>query len=113
MKRLDQGAVSALKTLLDGQPTTAAKVSFAWAIAAGPTLARAATVTWSANGTLDVVARTEVWRQEIVRARPLIARRVAELVGPDTVRRIVISVVPDESVASNVAPARRGRPADA
>jgi hypothetical protein len=113
MKRLDQGAVSALKTLLDGQPTTEAKVSFAWAIAAGPTLARAATVSWHPNGTLHVVARTDAWMQEIVRARPLIARRIAELVGPETVRKVVISVVPDESVASNLAPASRNRPPDA
>ena len=108
MKRLDQTAVSALKTLLDGQPTTAAKVTFAWTIAAGPALARAASVTWSADGTLHVVARTEAWRHELARARPLIARRIADLVGQETVRRIRIDVIPDASRASNVVPPVRG-----
>jgi hypothetical protein len=108
MKRLDQAAVSALRTLLDTQPTTEAKVTFAWTIAAGPTLARAASVAWSDSGTLHVVARTEAWRQELARARPLIARRVADLVGPETVRRIVIEVVPEDRLVSNVVPPPRG-----
>ena len=108
MKRLDQAALSALKTLLDGQPTTNAKVTFAWTIAAGPALARAASVTWSDNGTLHVVARTEAWRHELARARPLIARRIADLVGQEVVRRIEIDVVPDARRASNIAPPIRG-----
>jgi hypothetical protein len=106
MKRLDQTAITALKTMLETQPTTEAKVSFAWTIAAGPTLARAATVTWSETGTLRVTARTEAWRQELARARPLIARRVADLVGDNVVRRIAIDVMPDERLASNVPPSR-------
>ena len=108
MTRLDQTAVSALKTMLDTQPTTEAKVSFAWTIAAGPALARAATVRWSETGTLHVLARTEAWRQELARARPLIARRVADLIGQDIVRRIAIEVVPDGRLASNVVPPSRG-----
>ena len=109
MKRLDQTAVVALKSLLDTQPTTEAKVTFAWTIAAGPTLARAATVTWSENGTLHVTARTEAWRQELARARPLIARRVADLVGQQVVKRIAIDVVPEERLVSNVVtPPARG-----
>jgi hypothetical protein len=108
MKRLDQTAVRALKTILDGQPTTDAKVSFAWTIAAGPTLARAATVTWSETGTLHVIARTEAWRQELARARPLIIQRIADLIGQDVVRRITIDVVRDERLMSNVVPPSRG-----
>ena len=108
MKRLDQTALTALKSILETQPTTEAKVSFAWTIAAGPALARAATVTWSETGTLHVVARTEAWRQELARARPLIARRVADLVGQDVVRRIAIDVVPDPRLVSNVVPPSRG-----
>jgi Dna[CI] antecedent, DciA len=106
MKRIDQTAVSALKGWLETQPTSEAKVSFAWTIAAGPALARAATVTWSENGTLHVLARSEAWRQEISRARPLIARRVADLVGPDVVRRIAIDVVAVDHLVSNVVPPR-------
>jgi len=104
MKRLDQAALAALKSILETQPTTEAKVSFAWTIAAGATLAQAATVTWSETGTLRVVARTEAWRQELARARPLIARRIADLLGEDVVRRIAIDVVRDERLVSNVVP---------
>ena len=103
MNRLDQTAVGALRTLLDGQPTTEAKIAFAWTIAAGPALARAATVTWSDGGTLRVVARTEAWRQELVRARPIIAHRIETLVGPNVVRRIQLDVVADDHLVSNVA----------
>jgi hypothetical protein len=108
MQRLDRTAISALRTLLDRQPTTEAKVTFAWTIAAGATLARAASVRWSDSGTLHVVARTEAWRQELARARPLIARRVADLVGQQAVRRIVIEDVPEERLVSNVVPPPRG-----
>jgi hypothetical protein len=107
MKRLDQAAVGALRALLDSQPTTEAKVAFAWTVAAGPALARAASVAWSESGTLHVVARTEAWRLELARARPLIARRVADLVGRETVRRIVIEVIPEDRLVSNVAPPPR------
>ena len=108
MQRLDQAAIAALKSILDTQPTTSAKVTFAWTIAAGPTLSRAATVSWSESGTLYVRARTEAWRAELLRARPLIGRRVADLVGEDVVRRIAIDVAPDRQLASNIVPPARG-----
>jgi hypothetical protein len=107
MKRLDQTSFGALRTLLDGQPTTDAKVAFAWTIAAGPTLSRAAAVSWS-DGTLRVVPRTDAWRQELSRARPLIARRMSDLVGPGVVRRITIDAVPNDRLVSNVTPRARG-----
>ena len=43
MEPINTTAVGALRTLLADQPTSAAKVAFAWQIAAGPALARAAT----------------------------------------------------------------------
>jgi hypothetical protein len=89
--------MSALRQLLDAQPTTDAKVAFAWTIAAGPSLARAATVSWAANGTLFVRPRTDVWRREIVRARPVIARRVNALLGPGVVQRIAVAEQPDDT----------------
>ena len=54
-----------LRTLLADQPTTPAKVAFAWQIAAGPALARAATTTGAEDGVLQVRARTAAWRREI------------------------------------------------
>jgi predicted nucleic acid-binding Zn ribbon protein len=108
MKRLDQAATNALRTLLEGQPTTEGKVAFAWSVAAGPALARAATVRWSENGTLHVVARSETWRQELARAKPVIAQRIGHLVGPGVVRRIAIEIAPDPRLATNLTSRPRG-----
>lgn len=90
MERLDSTATRALRSMLEGQPLSEAKVTFAWRIAAGPALARAATVSWSAAGTLNVRAESGAWRLEIVRAKGLIAERLGWLLGPDAVRRIQI-----------------------
>ena len=96
MERLDQTAVRALRRLLEGQPTTQAKVAFAWQIAAGPSLARAATLSWTSDGTLRVMARSEPWRQEIARARPVIAERIAQVLGAGVVRRIAVAAASEE-----------------
>lgn len=90
MEPLNTTATRALRTLLSGQPTTEAKVAFAWQIAAGPALGRAATASWSEDGLLHVRARTDAWCQEIRRARPMITERLGHLLGPDVVRRLVI-----------------------
>lgn len=90
MERLDETSRRALRSLLEGQPLTASKVTFAWRIAAGPALARAATVSWSAAGTMIVRAESSAWRLEIVRAKSLIAERLDWLLGPNAVRRIQI-----------------------
>ena len=91
MKPLNTTAVGALRLLLADQPTSAAKVSFAWQIAAGPALARSATATWhEEGGVLQVRARTAAWCREIRRARPMISERLCHLLGPDVVRRLVI-----------------------
>jgi Dna[CI] antecedent, DciA len=89
MERLDATAGRALGVLLDGQPLSGAKVRFAWAIAAGPALARAASVTF-ADGTLYLTAKSEAWRQELLRARPVMTRKLGELLGPQAVRTLVI-----------------------
>lgn len=100
MQRLDQTALRALRILLDRQPTTEAKIAFAWTIAAGPALARAATVSWSFDGVLRVRARSEQWQTEVTRARPLITERLAQLLGPGVVRRVVVAAAPIESPVS-------------
>src|SRR5262245_54194266 len=83
-------ATTALRILLNDQPTTSAKVTFAWQMAAGATLRRATECTWSADGTLTVRARTTEWAREVNRARPMIAARLRQLLGPDVVRTIVV-----------------------
>jgi hypothetical protein len=90
MERLDSASTSVLRSILNGQPLTDAKVAFAWRIAAGPALARAATVALSATGTLLVRAESSAWRLELVRAKSVIAERLGMLLGRDAVRRIQI-----------------------
>ena len=89
MERLDSTAPRALRAALALQPTTPGKVLFAWSLAAGSTLARAATASWH-DGVLHLVPRSETWRQELLRARPLLLARLTTLLGPDVVRRLVI-----------------------
>ena len=89
MEHVRQSSTAAYRALLQLQPNTPAKVAFAWSIAAGPALGRAGTVQFAA-GTLRVLARDASWLREIRRARPVIAERLAQLLGPDVVQRIVI-----------------------
>lgn len=87
VERLDLTAARALRLALDGQPLTDAKVGFAWALAAGPALARAASISWQ-DGVLSVRAKSNAWRTEIARARPVILQRMNQLLGPDVVRTV-------------------------
>ena len=95
MERLDLTAPRALRLALDTQPVTHGKVLFAWSLAAGPALARAASVTWQ-EGTLHVLAKSEPWRQELARARPVILSRLAALLGTGIVRTLTISGAADD-----------------
>lgn len=63
---------------------------FAWSLAAGPTTARAATVRWI-DGVLHLEAKSPDWRDELVHARPLLAARLKELLGPGVVKKLVVS----------------------
>jgi predicted nucleic acid-binding Zn ribbon protein len=90
MQSLQGAAGRALEHLLAQQPTTPAKVTCAWRIAAGPALGRAALAQWRDDGTLSVRARSAAWLSELRRARPIIAERMTRLLGPDVVKRLVI-----------------------
>lgn len=96
MERLDDTAVRALRTLLENQPVTESKVGFAWRVAAGETMAAAAAVEWTGDGTLRVTPKTDTWRNEIVRARPIVAERLASLLGRGIVKKISILHAADD-----------------
>ena len=91
MEPLSSTAAPALRTLLNCQPTTSAKVAFAWAIAAGPALARATSPVWSSDGTLYVRTRTDAWRNELRRSKHVLLGRLSDLLGADVVRRLDVS----------------------
>jgi len=100
MQSIRDTAAGTLRDLLASQPTTAAKVTFAWQVAAGPAMARAARAEW-VTGTLRLTPRDAAWRREIDRARAMLLARLHELLGPDVVRSIAIDDV------SNVEKAER------
>jgi Dna[CI] antecedent DciA-like protein len=95
MQPLQVASVRAFQHLLAAQPTTPAKVACAWQLAAGPVLGRACVPHWTEDGTLAVRPRDAAWRREINRARPIIAERLTQLLGPDVVRRLVIESARD------------------
>lgn len=95
MQSIAQWSTTALRSALAAQPTTAGKVALAWQIAAGPALARNGVPHWSDDGILRIDARDAAWGRELRRASPVITERLAMLLGPDTVRRLVIDTPRD------------------
>lgn len=89
MQSVSTSATHTIKQLLERQPMSAAKVVFAWRVAAGPALSRAASAEW-ADGTLTLRARGAAWQRELERAIPLIKDRLAFLLGQKVVRKIVV-----------------------
>jgi hypothetical protein len=91
MEAVSITATHTVRDLLRNQPLSPAKVVFAWKFAAGPALARSASAEWSTDGTLRLRARGATWKREIDRAKPILADRLAFLLGVDVVRKIVVS----------------------
>lgn len=90
MESVSTTATHTIKQMLARQPMSAAKVVFAWRVAAGPALARSANAEWSSEGTLTLYARGAAWQREIERAVPVIKDRLAFLLGHQIVRRILV-----------------------
>jgi predicted nucleic acid-binding Zn ribbon protein len=90
MERLQTTSTRALRHLLDSQPLSSAKVTFAWRMAAGATLARAASAEWREDGTLVVTAATRAWLQELRRARPVLTERLESLLGAGVIKQLVL-----------------------
>jgi len=64
---------------------TQEKLGFAWAAAVGPAIARATSVRWHDDGTVEVEAVDQAWVRELRRSLPEIALRLESLVGPGVV----------------------------
>jgi hypothetical protein len=90
MQALRSTATVVMRELLSAQPNTPDKLTFAWRIAAGPGMGRAAKIAWTGDGVLRVQARSETWHREIVRGRPVILERLRQLLGPNVVRALVV-----------------------
>lgn len=75
------------------QPPSPARTEFAWSVAAGPAMARAATVA-TRDGVLLVTPKDARWAREIERAVPTLLARLQALVGPAEVTSLRICEKP-------------------
>ncbi len=91
MQPFQSFAAGALAQAIRRQPASSARTTFAWTVAAGPAMARAATVD-ARDGTLFITPKDARWSREIERARGTILQRVQQLLGADAVTAISICV---------------------
>lgn len=82
----------ALIELVRGQPTSPAKVDFAWRTSVGPAIARASQVALGEAGVLTVTVVDARWRREIEHSLPLVRARLERLLG-DAVVTITVAGV--------------------
>jgi hypothetical protein len=90
MRALQHALPGVLIEIVRRQPTTPAKVDFAWRTAVGPAMARAARVALNAEGTLVVEPVDAYWRHEIEQSLSLVRSRLDTLLG-DALVRIAVS----------------------
>jgi predicted nucleic acid-binding Zn ribbon protein len=67
--------------LVRRQPTTPAKVDFAWRTSAGPAIARASRASLAETGVLTITADDPRWQREIQHALPVLRARLEKLLG--------------------------------
>lgn len=84
---LQNFASGVLAEVIRRQPSSPARTTFAWQIAAGAALSRASTVVLQ-EGVLTVCARDQRWTPELKRASSIILPRLQHLLGADAVRRM-------------------------
>jgi predicted nucleic acid-binding Zn ribbon protein len=86
-------APAVLAAAIRRQPASAARTAFAWSVAAGPALARAASVE-ARDGVLWVTPKDTRWSREIERSSATLLARVQTLLGSDEVKSLRICVKP-------------------
>ena len=76
--------------LVRRQPTSPAKVDFAWRTSVGPAIARASQATLSDGGVLTITVGDARWRREIEHSLPLVRARLDRLLG-DAIATITVT----------------------
>jgi predicted nucleic acid-binding Zn ribbon protein len=89
MRPLHDGMPGALVELLRGSPLSNGKVTFAWKAAVGPAIERVTNVKLERRVLLVETASGQ-WSSEVMRASPVILRRLQSLLGTDAVERIEV-----------------------
>jgi predicted nucleic acid-binding Zn ribbon protein len=90
LEPLSWTAHNVVRQTLARQPDSEAKVRFAWHLAAGTTTARATQVFWR-DGTLEIVAKSASWHEELVRNRPMLLSRLHAVLGSQVIRHVIIT----------------------
>jgi hypothetical protein len=90
MRSLQHTATTVVRRLLADQPTSQAKIAFAWQLAVGAAMARNGTPEWQGNGTLRVRTTSAHWHRELSIGRAVILERLAEILGRGVVTTLVI-----------------------
>ena len=93
MQRVQSFAAGVLADAVRRQPASPARTAFAWSVAAGPTMARAASVE-ARGGILLVTPKDARWSREIERSADTLLLRVQSLLGPHEVTSLQICVKP-------------------
>ena len=89
MQALTHAIPGALVELLRGSPTSDGKVTFAWKAAVGPAIDRVTHVKLERR-VLLVETLNAQWSKEVMRASPVILKRLQSLLGAETIERIEI-----------------------
>jgi predicted nucleic acid-binding Zn ribbon protein len=91
MKPVSTVVPAAIVHMLERQPLSQAKVSFAWHWAVGPAVDRATTISLR-EGVLQVRATDVHWRREIERSTHLILARLDAMLGAGIVKALKVDV---------------------
>jgi predicted nucleic acid-binding Zn ribbon protein len=89
MRSLTHAIPGALVELLRGSPMSDGKVTFAWKAAVGPAIERVTHVKLERR-VLLVESVNAQWGKEVMRASPVILKRLQSLLGADAVERIEV-----------------------
>jgi Dna[CI] antecedent, DciA len=80
----------ALTELFRQGPMSQGKLEVAWRVAVGDALTRVTSVRLQADGVVEVQPVDQRWKSELKRSSSMILTRLIGLLGPDSIRRIVV-----------------------
>ena len=91
MDAIQSVVVRVLPELFRNGPMSQAKLEVAWRIAVGDTLCRVSRVRLQPEGCVEVCVSDQRWHRELKRSSAMIHTRLTSLLGPDAVKRIIVT----------------------
>jgi hypothetical protein len=83
-------APHALTELFRHGPMSQGKLEVAWRFAVGDALTRVTTIRLQPDGSVEVQPVDQRWTKELKRSSSMILTRLLGLLGPDSVKRIIV-----------------------